>query len=101
MTSLLTFSTCLIMPCLLVYFLDHLSMTSILFDVNMYCTFFSILKLVNWVISDPLVHKGLKNQKFTLVIRMLVDFIMCLVLLRNRTHGFPMFTNPCITFVFA
>ena len=89
------------MLCLLVYFLDYLRMTSILFDVNMYCKFFPISKLVNWVISDPLVHKGLKNRKFSLVIRMLVVFIMCLVLLRSRAHGFPMFTNPCITFVFA
>ena len=32
---------------------------------------------------------------------MLVDFIMCLVLLRNRTHGFSMFTYVCITVVFA
>ena len=101
MTSLLTFRTCLIMLCLLAYFLDHLRMTSILFDVNMYCKFFYISKLVNWVISDSLVRKGLKNRKFSLVIRMLVDFIMCLVLLRSRTRGFPMFTNPCITFVFA
>ena len=40
MTSFLTFRTCLIMLCLLVYFLDHSWMTSILFDVNMYCGFF-------------------------------------------------------------
>ena len=26
---------------------------------------------------DPLVHKGLKNRKFSLVIHMPVDFIMC------------------------
>ena len=51
-------------------------MTSILFDVNMYCIFLSISKLVNWVISDPLVHKGFKNRKFSIVIYMLVDFIM-------------------------
>ena len=63
--------------------------------------FFFILKLVNWVISDPLVYKGLKNRKFSLVIHMLVDFIMCLVLLRNGTHGISMFTNPCTTFAFA
>ena len=56
MTSLMLF--------LLMYFLDNLWMTNILFDVNMYCRLFSISKLVNWVISDPLVHKGVKNQKF-------------------------------------
>ena len=89
------------MLCLLVYFLDHLRMTSILFDLNMYCRFFSVSELVNWIISDPLVHKGLKNRKISLSIYMFVDFIMCLVLLKNRTHGFPMFTNPWITFVFA
>ena len=94
MTSLLTFSTCLVMLCLLVYFLGHLWMTSILLDVNMYCRCFSISKLVNWVISDPLVHEGLKNwNSHAWVTHMLVDFIMCLVLLRNRTHDFPMFTN--------
>ena len=75
-------------------------MTGILFDMNMYCRFFSTSKLVNWNISDPLLHKSLKNQKLSLVIHMLVDF-MCLVLKRNRTHGFPMFTNPFITSVFA
>ena len=51
-------------------------MTNILFDVNMYCRFLSISKFVNWVISDPLVHKGFKNRKFSIVIHMLVDFIM-------------------------
>ena len=76
-------------------------MTSILFDVNMYHNFFSIPKLENYFISDHLVHKGLKNRNFSLVIGMLVDFIMYLVLLRTRTHDFPMFTNPCITFVFT
>ena len=88
MTSLLTFNTCLVMLYLLVYFLDYLRMTSILFDVNMYCRFFSASKLVNWVISDPLAHKGLKNLKFSLLIRMLVGFTMCLVLLKDRrTHA--------------
>ena len=96
MTSLCTCSTCLVMLCSLVYFLDHLWMTSILFDANIYCRFFSISKLVNWVINGALVHKGLKNRKFSHIIHMLVGFIMCLVLLRNRTDGFPMFTNPCI-----
>ena len=57
MTSLLTFGTCLMMLYLLVHFLDFLWMTSILFDVNMYCRFFSISKLVNWVIIDLVVHK--------------------------------------------
>ena len=99
MTSLLTFCTCLVMLCLLVYFLDHLWMTSILFDVNMYCRFFSISKLVNWVISDPLEYNCLKNRKFSPVIHMLVDFIMCLVLLRNRTrlsYIYQPFHNICI-----
>ena len=59
MTSLLTFSTRLIMLC---YFLDHLRMTSILFDVNKYCRNFSISKLVSWVISDPMVNKGLNSR---------------------------------------
>ena len=94
MTLLLTFSTCLVMLCLLVYFLDHLRMASILSDVNMHCIFFSISTLVNWVISDPLVHKGLKRRRFSHVVHMLVGLIMCLVLLKNRTHGFSMFTNP-------
>ena len=61
MTPLLTFNTCLVMLCLLVHFLDHFWMTSILFDVDMYCRFFSVSKLVNWVISDPPVQKSLKN----------------------------------------
>ena len=100
-TSLLTFRTCLIMLCLLVYFRDHMWIATILFDVNMYCRFFSNIKLINWIISDPLVHKGFKNRKFSLVVHMLLDFFMCLVLLRGRTYGFPMFTNPCKTFVFA
>ena len=49
MTSLLILSICLVMLCLLKYFLDHLWMTSILFDVKIYCIFFSISKLVNWI----------------------------------------------------
>ena len=61
MTSLITFSVCLAVLSLLVYFLDHLWMTSILFDVNICCRFFSISKLVSWVISDPVVHNGLNN----------------------------------------
>ena len=75
-------------------------MTSILFDVDRYCRFFSIFKLVHWVISDLLVHKGLKNRKFSHIVHMLVGLIMRLVLLKNKTRGFSMFTNPCITFVF-
>ena len=94
MRSLLTFSTCLIMLCLFIYFFNHLWITGISFDVNMYCRLFSISELVNRVISDPLVHKALKNGKLSLVIHMLVDFIMCLNLLTNRTHVFPLFTNP-------
>ena len=101
MTSLLTFSTCLVMLFVLVYFLDSLWMTSILFDVNKYCRFFSVSKLVNWVISDSLVHNGLKNRKFSHVVHMLVGLIISLVLLKNKTHGLSMFIKPCITFVFT
>ena len=57
MTSLLTFSTFSIMLFLLVHFLNPLWMTSILFDLNMYYRFSFISKLINWVISDPTVHK--------------------------------------------
>ena len=64
MRSLLTFSTCLVTLCLLVYFLDYLWMNNILFDVNMNCRVVSISKLVNWNISDPLIYKGLKNLKY-------------------------------------
>ena len=101
MMSLLTFRTCLVMLCLLMFSLDHLWMTSISFDVNMYCRLFSISKLVNWVISDLLVHKSLKNPKIFHIVHMLVGLIMYLVLSKNRTHGFSIFTNPCITFVFT
>ena len=62
------------MLCLLKYFFDHLRVTSILFDVNMYQIFF-ISKLVNWAINDPLVHKGLKSQKFSHAIHVLVALI--------------------------
>ena len=65
MTSWRTFGTCLVMLCFIVYFLDYLWMTSILFYVNIYRRFFSISKLVNWIISDHLVHKGLENQNFS------------------------------------
>ena len=82
-------------------FLGHLCMTSILFDVKMYCRFFSLPKLINWFISDPLVQKGLKNRKFSHVVQMVVGLIMCLVFLKNRTHGFSMFTSPCIIFLFT
>ena len=75
-------------------------MTSILFHVNMHYRFFPMFKLVNRVISDHLVHKDLKNRTFYPIIHMLVNFIMCLILL-DRTHGFPMFTKPCITFAFC
>ena len=74
------------------------SMTSILFDVNMYCRFFSISKLANWVTSDPMVHKGLKNRKFSIATHMLVD-IMRLVLLRHTADGFIMFISLCIIFL--
>ena len=75
-------------------------MATILFDADMYCRFVSISKLINWVTSDTLLHKGLKNQKFSLLIRVLVDLIMCLVFIKNRTHGFLTFTYPCISSVF-
>ena len=63
-------------------FLDHLLMTNILFDVNMYGRFFSISKLVNWVISDALLHEGLDSLKFSQALHMIVSLIMCLVLLK-------------------
>ena len=65
-------------------------MTCILFDVNIYCRYFSIPKLINWVIGDLLVHKGLKNRIFSHVVHMLVSLIMCLAFLKNRAQGFPM-----------
>ena len=83
MKSLFTFSTCLVMLCLLVFFLDHFGMTSILFDVNMYGTFFSISKLVHKVINDPLVYKGLKNPKFSQLVHMLKDLIIGLSFLKK------------------
>ena len=57
MTSFLTFSILLVMLSFLLHFLDPLWMANILFDLNMYARFSSISKLVNWVISDPMVHK--------------------------------------------
>ena len=84
MTSLLNFSTCLVMLFLLVYLLDYLWMTSILFDKNIYCRFFSISRLVNWVISDPLVHKGLKKQKSSHIVHILVGLIIGLLLLKKE-----------------
>ena len=101
MTSLITFSRCLVMLCILVYFLGHFWITNVLFHVNMYCRFFSISKFVNWVISDSLVHKDLNNGKFSHAVHMLLSLIICLVLLKNRKHGLSVFTNPCITFVFT
>ena len=101
MTLFPTFITCLVMVCLLVYIIDHLWMTSTLFDVNMYFRFFSISKFVNLVISDPLVHKVLKNRKLFHVDHVFVGLIMCLVLFKNRTNGFSMFISPFITFVFT
>ena len=86
MTPFLTFRTCLVMLYLLVlyyvYFLHHLWMTGILFDVNIYCIFFSICKLVNWVISYPLEHKDLKNLNFSHIFHMLIGLIRCLILLK-------------------
>ena len=81
--SLLIFSTCLAMLYLLVYFLDHLWMTIGFYLMWMCCRFFSISKLVNWVISAPLVHKGLKNLKFSHIIHMLVGLVICLIFLKN------------------
>ena len=78
MKSLLTFSTCLVMLCLLVYFVDYFRMTSILFDVNKYCRF-SMHRLVNWVIIYPLVHRDLKNLKVSCEVHMLVDLITSFV----------------------
>ena len=78
-----------------VYFQEHLWMTSIIFDVNLYCEFFFVSKLVNWVI----VHKVWENQKFSHLVHMLVGLIMCLLMLENIRHGFSIFTSSCITFV--
>ena len=100
MMSLLTFSTCLVILCSLVYFLDYLWMASILFDVNTYWRFFSISKLVNWVINDPLIHKDLKNQILSNVVHMLLGLFMWLIFFKNRTHGFSIFFNSSITFAF-
>ena len=50
-------------------------MASILFDVIMYCRFFSISKLVNSVISEPMVDKGLKNQKNFHVVRLFIGLV--------------------------
>ena len=62
------------MLCLLCY-IYHLWMASILFDVIMYCRFFSISKLVNSVISEPMVDKGLKNQKNFHVVRLFIGLV--------------------------
>ena len=50
-------------------------MASILFDVIMYCRFFSISKLVNSVISEPMVDNGLKNQKNFHVVRLFIGLV--------------------------
>ena len=88
MMTVLTFNKYLVMLCLLVYFLDHLWMTSSLFDVNIYCRLFFISKLLNCVTSDPLLHSGFKIRKFSHVVQRLADLILYLVSLENRTHGF-------------
>ena len=62
------------MLCLLCY-IYHLWMASILFDVIMYCRFFSISKLVNCVISDPMVDNALKNQKNFHVVRLFIGLV--------------------------
>ena len=72
-------------------------MTSILFDVNMYCRFFSMSKLVNWVINDPLVHNVLKNRKFSYVVHMLVDLKVQSCKLYNNKY---MFTSTQLTETF-
>ena len=38
------------------------------FYMNIYGRFISLSILVSWIISDPLVHKGLKNGKFSHVV---------------------------------
>ena len=87
------------MICLLLYFIVNLCMTCILFYVEIICSFFSISNLVNWVISDLLVNEGLKNRKLSHLVHMILGLILSLVLLKNRRHGFSMFTNVCVTFV--
>ena len=72
------------MLCLLVYFLDHLWMTSFFFDVNRFLFIY-----------------GLKNRKVSHVVHMPVGLIVCLTLLKNRTHSFSMFTNPSMTLAFT
>ena len=74
-------------------------MTCILFYVEIICSFFSISNLVNWVISDLLVNEGLKNRKLSHLVHMILGLILSLVLLKNRAHGFSMFTNVCVIFV--
>ena len=89
--SLFILGTCSAMLCLLVYFLDHLWMIRILFDVNKYCRFFSISKLVNCFTSDSLVKvKKIKDW---------IGFIICLVLLKNGTHGFSIFLSLYIMYI--
>ena len=63
--------------------------------------FFFIFKLVNWVISNPLANNALNNRKFSHVGHALVGLIMCLLLLKNRTRGFSMLTNSCISLLFT
>ena len=64
------------MLCLLCY-IYHLWMASILFDVIMYCRFskFGKFKLVNSVISEPMVDNGLKNQKNFHVVRLFIGLV--------------------------
>ena len=60
--SLLTLGTCSAMLCLLVYFLDHLWMIRILFDVNKYCRFFFYIQ-ISKLLHQWLPGKGKKNQR--------------------------------------
>ena len=52
-----------------------LYLSFVLFDVIMYCRFFSISKLVNSVISEPMVDNGLKNQKNFHVVRLFIGLV--------------------------
>ena len=88
MQPLLIFFTCLVMLCLVVYFLGHFWMTSILLDVNMYCRFFAIFELLNCVINNPLVLKikVWRKEKFFHVSHMRVGLIPCLVFFKRKQN---------------
>ena len=104
MQPLLIFFTCLVMLCLVVYFLGHFWMTSILLDVNMYCRFFPIFELLNWVINNPLVLKikVWRIENFFHVSHMRVGLIPCLVFFKRKQNTWRFYiTNTCITFLFT